>query len=156
MSSCQTPETVAGELASSWWRLMPAVVDVRPARRTSARRSLLSLRCASLSASRRGPRPLPPASSAAPVRCDPGAIVVSVPKDLVWRNGAFAVRFVLSGSVGGVWWRGWGGFSNGTHINLGFSLESCAAAVEVKGGKVESRSSLLRKSQFRRSVLLEI
>lgn len=58
---------------------------------------------------------------AVPVQCDPSSITVSVPKDLV---GGLEL-FLSNSSCRGV--------SNGTHINLSFSLKTCGTVVEVRG-----------------------
>lgn len=58
---------------------------------------------------------------AVPVQCDSGSIVVSVPKDLVE-----GLELTLSNSS-------CRGVSNGTHINLSFSLKTCGTVVEVRG-----------------------
>lgn len=57
---------------------------------------------------------------AVPVQCDPSSIEVSVPKDLVG-----GLELSLSNSS-------CRGVSNGTHINLRFSLKSCGTVVQVK------------------------
>lgn len=63
--------------------------------------------------------------AAVPVQCDSSAIIVSVPKDLVE-----GLELSLSNSS-------CRGVSNGTHINLSFSLNTCGTVVEVRtaGGK---------------------
>lgn len=66
--------------------------------------------------------PLPP-SPAVPVQCDPSSIVVSVPKDLVG-----GLELSLSNSS-------CRGVSNGTHINLSFSLKTCGTVIEVRGSR---------------------
>lgn len=63
---------------------------------------------------------LPPLP-AVPVQCDSSSITVSVPKDLV---GGLEL-FLSNSSCRGV--------SNGTHINLNFSLKTCGTVVEVRG-----------------------
>lgn len=55
-----------------------------------------------------------------PVQCDPSSIDVSVPKDLV---GGLEL-FLSNSSCRGV--------SNGTHINLHFSLKTCGTVVKVR------------------------
>lgn len=60
-------------------------------------------------------------SPAVPVQCDPSSIIVSVPKDLVG-----GLELSLSNSS-------CRGVSNGTHINLSFSLKTCGTVVEVRG-----------------------
>lgn len=65
-------------------------------------------------------------ASAVPVQCDSSAITVSVPKDLV---GGLEL-FLSNSSCRGV--------SNGTHINLSFSLKTCGTVVEV--GPTESKN----------------
>jgi len=57
---------------------------------------------------------------AVPVQCDPSTIEVSVPKDLV---GGLEL-FLSNTSCRGI--------SNGTHINLHFSLKTCGTVVQVK------------------------
>lgn len=57
---------------------------------------------------------------AVPVQCDPSSIEVSVPKDLV---GGLEL-FLSNTSCRGI--------SNGTHINLHFSLKTCGTVVQVK------------------------
>ncbi|XP_053731422.1 oncoprotein-induced transcript 3 protein [Synchiropus splendidus] len=59
-----------------------------------------------------------------PVQCDPSSITVSVPKDLV---GGLEL-FLSNSSCRGI--------SNGTHINLSFSLKTCGTTVEVTGDKI--------------------
>ncbi|XP_055083327.1 oncoprotein-induced transcript 3 protein [Periophthalmus magnuspinnatus] len=59
-----------------------------------------------------------------PVQCDPSSITVSVPKDLV---GGLEL-FLSNSSCRGV--------SNGTHINLSFSLKTCGTVVEVTDDKI--------------------
>ncbi|XP_051816274.1 oncoprotein-induced transcript 3 protein isoform X2 [Acanthochromis polyacanthus] len=59
-----------------------------------------------------------------PVQCDPSLITVSVPKDLV---GGLEL-FLSNSSCRGV--------SNGTHINLNFSLKTCGTVVEVTANKI--------------------
>ncbi|KAK5908305.1 hypothetical protein CgunFtcFv8_016377 [Champsocephalus gunnari] len=59
-----------------------------------------------------------------PVQCDSGSIVVSVPKDLVE-----GLELTLSNSS-------CRGVSNGTHINLSFSLKTCGTVVEVTDDKI--------------------
>ncbi|KAF5890026.1 oncoprotein-induced transcript 3 protein, partial [Clarias magur] len=59
-----------------------------------------------------------------PVQCDPSSIDVSVPKDLV---GGLEL-FLSNSSCRGV--------SNGTHINLHFSLKTCGTVVKVIDGKI--------------------
>uniref|UniRef100_A0A8C6L7B2 Oncoprotein induced transcript 3 n=1 Tax=Nothobranchius furzeri TaxID=105023 RepID=A0A8C6L7B2_NOTFU len=59
-----------------------------------------------------------------PVQCDPSSITVSVPKDLV---GGLEL-FLSNTSCRGI--------SNGTHINLRFSLKTCGTVVEVTGNKI--------------------
>uniref|UniRef100_A0A8C6UX08 Oncoprotein induced transcript 3 n=1 Tax=Neogobius melanostomus TaxID=47308 RepID=A0A8C6UX08_9GOBI len=59
-----------------------------------------------------------------PVQCDPSSITVSVPKDLV---GGLEL-FLSNSSCRGV--------SNGTHINLNFSLKTCGTVVEVTDDKI--------------------
>lgn len=56
-----------------------------------------------------------------PVQCDSSSITVSVPKDLV---GGLEL-FLSNSSCRGV--------SNGTHINLSFSLKTCGTVVKVRG-----------------------
>jgi len=58
--------------------------------------------------------------AAVPVQCDPSCITVSVPKDLV---GGLDL-FLSNASCRGI--------SNGTHINLSFSLKTCGTVVEVR------------------------
>ena len=57
--------------------------------------------------------------SAVPVQCDPSCIKVSVPKDLVEGLDLFLTNSSCRG------------ISNGTHINLSFSLKTCGTVVEV-------------------------
>ncbi|KAK2853022.1 hypothetical protein Q7C36_008223 [Tachysurus vachellii] len=59
-----------------------------------------------------------------PVQCDPSSIDVSVPKDLV---GGLEL-FLSNSSCRGV--------SNGTHINLHFSLKTCGTVVKVIDDKI--------------------
>ncbi|CAN9499925.1 unnamed protein product [Ophioblennius macclurei] len=59
-----------------------------------------------------------------PVLCDSSSITVSVPKDLV---GGLDL-FLSNSSCRGV--------SNGTHINLNFSLKTCGTVVEVTENKI--------------------
>ncbi|KAK5853844.1 hypothetical protein PBY51_014967 [Eleginops maclovinus] len=59
-----------------------------------------------------------------PVHCDSSSIVVSVPKDLVG-----GLELTLSNSS-------CRGVSNGTHINLSFSLKTCGTVVEVTDDKI--------------------
>ncbi|XP_041865891.1 oncoprotein-induced transcript 3 protein [Melanotaenia boesemani] len=59
-----------------------------------------------------------------PVQCDSSSITVSVPKDLV---GGLEL-FLSNTSCRGV--------SNGTHINLSFSLKTCGTVVEVTDDKI--------------------
>ncbi|XP_061646627.1 oncoprotein-induced transcript 3 protein isoform X2 [Phyllopteryx taeniolatus] len=59
-----------------------------------------------------------------PVECNPGSIIVSVPKDIV---GGLDL-FLSNSSCRGI--------SNGTHINLNFSLKTCGTAVEVTDDKI--------------------
>ncbi|XP_071379048.1 oncoprotein-induced transcript 3 protein [Centroberyx affinis] len=59
-----------------------------------------------------------------PVQCDSSSIKVSVPKDLV---GGLEL-FLSNSSCRGV--------SNGTHINLSFSLKTCGTVVEVTDDKI--------------------
>ncbi|XP_061601440.1 oncoprotein-induced transcript 3 protein isoform X2 [Cololabis saira] len=59
-----------------------------------------------------------------PVQCDSSSITVSVPKDLV---GGLEL-FLANSSCRGV--------SNGTHINLSFSLKTCGTVVEVTDDKI--------------------
>lgn len=59
-----------------------------------------------------------------PVQCDPSSITVSVPKDLV---GGLEL-FLSNSSCRGI--------SNGTHINLSFSLKTCGTVVEVTEDKI--------------------
>ncbi|MED6289330.1 Oncoprotein-induced transcript 3 protein [Characodon lateralis] len=59
-----------------------------------------------------------------PVQCDPSLITVSVPKDLVG-----GLELSLSNSS-------CRGVSNGTHINLSFSLKTCGTVVEVTENKI--------------------
>uniref|UniRef100_A0A8B9KAW1 Oncoprotein induced transcript 3 n=1 Tax=Astyanax mexicanus TaxID=7994 RepID=A0A8B9KAW1_ASTMX len=59
-----------------------------------------------------------------PVQCDPGSIEVSVPRDLV---GGLEL-FLSNSSCRGV--------SNGTHINLRFSLKTCGTVVKVIDDKI--------------------
>ncbi|KAM4598787.1 oncoprotein-induced transcript 3 protein [Fundulus diaphanus] len=59
-----------------------------------------------------------------PVLCDPSSITVSVPKDLVE-----GLELSLSNSS-------CRGISNGTHINLSFSLKTCGTVVEVTENKI--------------------
>ncbi|KAL3972206.1 muscleblind [Sarotherodon galilaeus] len=59
-----------------------------------------------------------------PVQCDSSSITVSVPKDLV---GGLEL-FLSNSSCRGV--------SNGTHINLNFSLKTCGTVVEVTANKI--------------------
>ncbi|XP_037322023.1 oncoprotein-induced transcript 3 protein [Pungitius pungitius] len=59
-----------------------------------------------------------------PVQCDSSAIIVSVPKDLVE-----GLELSLSNSS-------CRGVSNGTHINLSFSLNTCGTVVEVTEYKI--------------------
>lgn len=59
-----------------------------------------------------------------PVQCDPSSITVSVPKDLV---GGLEL-FLSNSSCRGV--------SNGTHINLSFSLKTCGTVVEVTDDRI--------------------
>ncbi|KAL7877451.1 hypothetical protein SRHO_G00040940 [Serrasalmus rhombeus] len=59
-----------------------------------------------------------------PVQCDPSSIEVSVPKDLV---GGLEL-FLSNSSCRGV--------SNGTHINLRFSLKTCGTVVKVIDDKI--------------------
>lgn len=68
---------------------------------------------------------LPP-FPAVPVQCDPSSIIVSVPKDLVG-----GLELSLSNSS-------CRGVSNGTHINLSFSLKTCGTVVEVRGIELKS------------------
>ncbi|XP_021170345.2 oncoprotein-induced transcript 3 protein isoform X2 [Fundulus heteroclitus] len=58
------------------------------------------------------------------VLCDPSSITVSVPKDLVE-----GLELSLSNSS-------CRGISNGTHINLSFSLKTCGTVVEVTENKI--------------------
>ncbi|XP_074502561.1 oncoprotein-induced transcript 3 protein [Sebastes fasciatus] len=59
-----------------------------------------------------------------PVQCDPSSIIVSVPKDLVG-----GLELSLSNTS-------CRGVSNGTHINLSFSLKTCGTVVEVTEDKI--------------------
>ncbi|KAK2922014.1 hypothetical protein Q8A73_001499 [Channa argus] len=59
-----------------------------------------------------------------PVQCDSSSITVSVPKDLVG-----GLELSLSNSS-------CRGVSNGTHINLSFSLKTCGTVVEVTDNKI--------------------
>ncbi|CAG6017512.1 unnamed protein product [Menidia menidia] len=59
-----------------------------------------------------------------PVQCDSSSITVSVPKDLV----AGLELFLSNSSCRGI--------SNGTHINLSFSLKTCGTVVEVTSEKI--------------------
>ncbi|XP_036071298.1 oncoprotein-induced transcript 3 protein isoform X2 [Oryzias melastigma] len=59
-----------------------------------------------------------------PVQCDSSSITVSVPKDLV---GGLEL-FLSNSSCRGV--------SNGTHINLSFSLKTCGTVVEVTENRI--------------------
>ncbi|XP_057703483.1 oncoprotein-induced transcript 3 protein isoform X2 [Corythoichthys intestinalis] len=59
-----------------------------------------------------------------PVECNPSSITVSVPKDIV---GGLDL-FLSNSSCRGI--------SNGTHINLNFSLKTCGTAVEVTNDKI--------------------
>ncbi|XP_054456466.1 oncoprotein-induced transcript 3 protein isoform X2 [Anoplopoma fimbria] len=59
-----------------------------------------------------------------PVQCDPSSIIVSVPKDLV---GGLELSLSNSSCQG---------VSNGTHINLSFSLKTCGTVVEVTDDKI--------------------
>lgn len=59
-----------------------------------------------------------------PVQCEPGFIEVSVPKDLV---GGLELSLANSSCKG---------VSNGTHINLSFSLKTCGTTVEVTKDKI--------------------
>ncbi|XP_049591635.1 oncoprotein-induced transcript 3 protein [Syngnathus scovelli] len=59
-----------------------------------------------------------------PVECSPSSITVSVPKDIV---GGLDL-FLSNSSCRGI--------SNGTHINLNFSLKMCGTAVEVTDDKI--------------------
>ncbi|XP_026879276.2 oncoprotein-induced transcript 3 protein isoform X2 [Electrophorus electricus] len=59
-----------------------------------------------------------------PVQCDPGSMEVSVPKDL----GGGLELFLSNSSCRGV--------SNGTHINLHFSLRTCGTVVKVIEDKI--------------------
>lgn len=62
--------------------------------------------------------------AAVPVQCDSSSIKVSVPKDLV---GGLDL-FLSNSSCRGV--------SNGTHINLSFSLKTCGTVVEVRTAEI--------------------
>ncbi|XP_059929333.1 oncoprotein-induced transcript 3 protein [Gadus macrocephalus] len=59
-----------------------------------------------------------------PVQCDPSCIKVSVPKDLVEGLDLFLTNSSCRG------------ISNGTHINLSFSLKTCGTVVEVTDDKI--------------------
>ncbi|XP_019725922.1 oncoprotein-induced transcript 3 protein [Hippocampus comes] len=59
-----------------------------------------------------------------PVECNPSSITVSVPKDIV---GGLDL-FLSNSSCRGI--------SNGTHINLNFSLKTCGTTVEVTDDKI--------------------
>nr|XP_061794660.1 oncoprotein-induced transcript 3 protein-like [Nerophis lumbriciformis] len=59
-----------------------------------------------------------------PVECNPSSITVSVPRDIV---GGLDL-FLSNSSCRGI--------SNGTHINLNFSLKTCGTAVEVTNDKI--------------------
>nr|XP_046258566.1 oncoprotein-induced transcript 3 protein isoform X2 [Scatophagus argus] len=59
-----------------------------------------------------------------PVQCDSSSIIVSVPKDLV---GGLELSLSNSSCQG---------VSNGTHINLSFSLKTCGTVVEVTDDKI--------------------
>ncbi|XP_061914398.1 oncoprotein-induced transcript 3 protein [Entelurus aequoreus] len=59
-----------------------------------------------------------------PVQCDPSSITVSVPKDLV---GGLDLFLSNSSCVG---------VSNGTHVNLSFSLKTCGTVVQVTEDKI--------------------
>ncbi|XP_077438230.1 oncoprotein-induced transcript 3 protein isoform X1 [Vanacampus margaritifer] len=59
-----------------------------------------------------------------PVECNPSSITVSIPKDIV---GGLDL-FLSNSSCRGI--------SNGTHINLNFSLKTCGTAVEVTDDKI--------------------
>ncbi|KAG7262911.1 hypothetical protein CRUP_025745, partial [Coryphaenoides rupestris] len=59
-----------------------------------------------------------------PVQCDPSCITVSVPKDLVGGLDLFLSNASCRGT------------SNGTHINLSFSLKTCGTVVEVTDDKI--------------------
>lgn len=63
-----------------------------------------------------------------PVQCDPSSIYVSVPKDLV---GGLEL-FLSNSSCRGV--------SNGTHINLHFSLKTCGTVVKVRSNKTTTKN----------------
>lgn len=73
---------------------------------------------------------------AVPVQCDSSSITVSVPKDLV---GGLEL-FLSNSSCRGV--------SNGTHINLSFSLKTCGTVVEVR--RMDSPSNFDVKSVIQR------
>lgn len=68
-----------------------------------------------------------------PVRCDPSSITVSVPKDLV---GGLELSLTNSSCQG---------VSNGTHINLSFSLKTCGTVVKVSCFALHSESKQSQK-----------